>query len=134
MSAIDLARESLKHDEGLRLKVYRCTANKNSIGYGRNLDDKGITQFEAELLLDNDIVECIQDLATFYWWNDLTDARQAALINLRFNLGPARFRGFKKMIKALEMRDYTEAAYQILDSNYAKQVGQRANRVAEALS
>lgn len=133
MSAIDLARESLKTDEGLRLKVYRCTANKNSIGYGRNLDDKGITQAEAELLLDNDIAECIQDLATFYWWNDLTDIRQAALINLRFNLGPARFRGFKKMIKALEMRDYTEAAYQILDSNYAKQVGMRAERVAEAL-
>lgn len=133
MSAIDIARVDLKRDEGLRLKVYRCTANKNSIGYGRNLDDKGITLEEAELMLDNDIAECIQDLATFHWWNGLTDLRQAALINLRFNLGPARFRGFKKMIKALEMRDYTEAAFQVLNSNYAKQVGKRAERVAEAL-
>lgn len=133
MSAVDLARASLKTDEGLRLKVYRCTADKNSIGYGRNLDDKGITLEEAELMLDNDIAECVQDLATFHWWNNLTDVRQAALINLRFNLGPARFRGFKMMIKALEMGDYTEAAYQVMNSNYAKQVGRRAERVAEAL-
>lgn len=130
MSAITIARNMLKKHEGLRLKVYQCTANRNTIGYGRNLDDVGISLDEAETMLDNDIIACIQDLATFHWWNGLSDDRQAALIDLRYNLGPARFRGFKKMIKALDMGDYTEAAYQILDSNYAKQVGQRAETVA----
>lgn len=133
MSEITLARDMLKRHEGFRARVYQCTAGKNTIGYGRNLDDKGITLAEAEAMLDNDIRECVQDLATFSWWNDLTDLRQAALIDLRFNLGPARFRGFKMMIKALEMGDYTEAAHQVLDSNYAKQVGKRAQEVAEAL-
>ena len=133
MSAIDLARKSLKAHEGYRTKVYQCTAGRNTIGYGRNLDDKGITVEEAETLLDNDIAECVQDLATFHWWNNLTDLRQAALIDMRFNLGPSRFRGFVKMIKALEMGDFTEAAYQVLHSNYAKQVGVRAEHIAEAL-
>jgi lysozyme len=41
--------------EGLRLKPYRCTAGKLTIGIGRNLDDCGISQTEAYVLLENDI-------------------------------------------------------------------------------
>jgi lysozyme len=43
---IDQAKKMLLVDEGLRLKPYRCTAGKTSIGYGRNLDDVGISQRE----------------------------------------------------------------------------------------
>ncbi len=130
---ITLSKESLRKHEGFRSKVYQCTAGRNTIGIGRNLDDKGITEREAEFLLDNDIVECIQDLATFSYWNNLSEHQKAALIDLRFNLGPTRYRGFIKMNKALDMGDYTEAAYQVLNSNYAKQVGRRAENIAEWL-
>jgi lysozyme len=134
MKAIDIARDSLKRHEGFRAKVYRCTAGKNTVAYGRNLDDKGITLEEAEMLLDNDIDECVQDLATFSWWSSLDSQRQAALIDMRFNLGPTRFRSFKMMIQALEIRDYTDAASQVMNSNYAQQVGRRAEWIAESLS
>ena len=45
----------LKRHEGLRLKPYQDTIGKLTIGYGRNLDDRGISKEEAEYLLRNDI-------------------------------------------------------------------------------
>jgi len=133
MGLIELARISIDRHEGDEHKVYPCPAGKLSIGRGRNLEDKGITQAESDYLLDNDIKECIEDLATFSWWNMLHEKQQVALIDLRHNLGPNRFRGFKMMIKALEMGDYTEASYQVLHSKYADQVGRRADDIAEGL-
>ena len=44
MKAIE--RQLIEH-EGLEQKVYRCTAGKLTIGVGRNLEDKGITEEEA---------------------------------------------------------------------------------------
>ena len=43
--------EQLLLHEGLRLKPYRCTSNKLTIGVGRNLEDKGISKEEAMRLL-----------------------------------------------------------------------------------
>lgn len=130
MSAIDLARDALKKHEGYRKFSYQCTAGRTTVAYGRNVQDKGISLSEAELLLDNDIAECIQDLATFSYWNNLSPYQQAALIDLRFCLGPARFRSFQMMRKALEIGDYTEASYQVLHSKYHDQVGKRAEDIA----
>lgn len=127
---IHIAKASLRTHEGLRLKAYRCTADKTTIGYGRNLDDKGISKDEAEQFLDTDIAECIQDLSTFPYWNNLNDRRQAALIDLRFCLGPNRYRQFVKMEAALNAGDYEEAADQILDSRFAQQTGHRASDLA----
>ena len=53
--AFSVVMEELKKEEGFRAKVYKCTAGKNTIGFGRNLDDNGITYEEAEYLLKNDI-------------------------------------------------------------------------------
>ena len=41
--------------EGLRLKPYKCTSGALTIGYGRNLDARGITEAEAEMMLSHDI-------------------------------------------------------------------------------
>lgn len=127
---IHIAKASLRTHEGLRHHPYKCTAGKSTIAYGRNLDDKGLTTEEAEFLLDNDVAECIKDLATFSYWNNLTERRQAALIDLRYCLGPNRYRQFVKMEAALNAGDYEEAADQILDSRFAQQTGRRASDLA----
>ena len=57
-------------------------------------------------------------------------AQQAALLDFRFNVGPAGFRRFKKMIQALDEGDYERAADELLDSRYANQVGNRAHKIA----
>lgn len=134
MDVITLAKDSLKKHEGFRGKPYLCTAGKTTIGYGRNLDANPLTEREAMFLLENDIVDCLNDLKTRSYWGELSNYQQAALINLRFNLGAAGFASFKMMGKALEMGDYTEAAYQVLNSKYHDQVGKRAEDVAKWLT
>ena len=47
----------IKKHEGLSLKPYKCTAGKLTIGYGRNIEDKGISQEEAERFLDDRLYE-----------------------------------------------------------------------------
>lgn len=81
---LDALRRDLIRDEGLRLKPYRCAAGKLTIGVGRNLDDKGITSDEAMALLDDDITECLTDLATFDWFGSLTPDQRRGILNMRF--------------------------------------------------
>lgn len=114
----------------MRLKPYRDTAGKLSIGSGRNLDDVGISSAEAYFMLDNDIAERQESLSRFSWFTKLDPIRQAALVNMAFNLGLPRLLGFYEMIAALEVQDWESAAEEMLDSRWAKQVGARAQRLA----
>lgn len=131
MINLNLMKEELLRDEGLKLKPYKCTAGKTTIGVGRNLDDRGITLLEADFLLANDISACAKDLDAFLpWWKKMTEVRQRALLNMCFNIGIHRLMGFRKMLIALKKEDYSEAAAQALDSAWARQVGQRAQRIS----
>lgn len=128
-------REQLKMqlevDEGLRLKPYRCTAGKLTIGIGRNLDDNGITRGEAMFMLDNDVAKCeIEMFREFPWAKAMSDRRQQALCNMLFNMGLTRLKGFRKMLAFMKEGKYNEAADEMLNSKWAKQVGIRANRLA----
>ncbi len=121
-----LKNRILKH-EGLHLKPYRCSAGKLTIGIGRNLDDVGLSQNEAFYLLENDLKSC-ENLCrdTFSWFETLNLIRQGVVIEMVFNLGINGFLGFKRMIKALMIRDYGGASEEMLNSRWAEQVGRRA--------
>ena len=126
----ELLRQDLVRDEDLRLKVYKCPAGYLTIGIGRNLEGRGISRAEALYLADNDINECLADLAAFAWWGALNPVRQRALLNMRFQLGSGGFRGFRHMLAALERRDYTAAAAAARDSKWAREDSpERAARV-----
>jgi lysozyme len=112
---------------------YRCSEGALSIGIGRNLDANGIDLEEARYLLDRDIARCEADLSSFAWYASLDRLRRRALINMRFQLGPTRFRGFTKMIAALAAGDYETASTEALDSLWARQTTQRALEVATML-
>lgn len=130
---------ALMEDEGYRRYAYKCPAGKLTIGYGRNIDPaggKGLTQAEATHLLVNDIRECEYDLREYFGairWDAMGIVRQNALINMRLNLGPTRFRSFKRMIQAISEHDWDRAANEALDSIWARQVGGRATRIASEL-
>ncbi|MBL4774465.1 MAG: glycoside hydrolase family protein [Mariprofundus sp.] len=129
-----IALEQIKKHEGLKLKPYRCTADKLTIGYGRNIEDKGITKDEALTLLHNDITEVEDALnETYDWFKYLDEARQAVVINMAFNLGMHGFGKFKNMIEAIARSDYHEAAMQMIDSKWARQVGHRAFQLASKM-
>lgn len=120
----------VKRHEGLRLKPYLCTADKLTIGYGRNLEDMGISEDEATYLLQTDIDRCYSELSVFTWFHELDQIRQEALISMLFNLGLPRFLTFKKMIARLKEKRYSEAANEMIRSRWALQVGERANELA----
>lgn len=133
MAYMEKAAELVRIHEGLRLRPYQCTAGKTTIGYGRNLDDKGISQGEAELMLVADLTECETDLEGFPWWERLSDNRKAALIDMRFNLGGAGLRQFKAMLVCIALGDYAGAAREMLDSRWARQVGNRADELSKLM-
>lgn len=129
----ELADMITRH-EGVRLKPYRDTVGKLTIGVGRNLDDVGITGYEAAYLLENDIAKARSELRrAFHWFSNLTCQRQDALTDMCFNVGLPRLQGFKKMVAAMEKQDYETAAVEMLDSKWAEQVGARATELAEII-
>lgn len=121
----------LLEDEGLRLKPYRCTAGRLTIGVGRNLDDRGLTRAEALTLLDNDITDFwARLLAALPWLADAPEPVQEALLNMAFNLGVEGLLDFRQTLALIRTGDYAGAAQAMLASRWAGQVGQRAARLA----
>lgn len=124
-------KEQLIRDEGIRLKPYRDTVGKLTIGIGRNLDDVGISQAEAEFLLDNDIDNATAKLLkSLPWAVGLDPVRFSAMVNMAFNMGIWGLLGFKNFLAALQAGDYKSAREHMLESKWATQVGPRAQRLA----
>ena len=122
------------YHEGLELKPYRCTAGHLTIGIGRNLDDRGITEDEARFLCQNDVDIVEQELARkFPFIVGLDDVRIRVLLDMAFNLGVHRLSAFSNMWAALEEGDYKQAAVEMLDSRWARQVGRRATNLSQMM-
>lgn len=124
----------LSRDEDVRTKPYKDSVGKLTIGVGRNLDDKGLSKAEINILLNNDINDSEADLdRTFPWWRQLSDNRQRVLLNMCFNLGIKRLAGFKNMLKDVQNDLFDRVAVEMLDSLWARQVGGRAVRLAKMM-
>lgn len=144
----------LERDEGYRAAPYPDTASppRWTFGYGRNIEDAPLTGAEWKALLDakeiavsispngaarllsNGVTAAqMQCAQTFGWWPDLDEVRREVLVNLTFNMGMQRLVGFRNMLAAVKTGDYGIAAEELLDSTYAKQVGARAQRLANQL-
>lgn len=147
--------------EGLRLEVYKCPADYWTVGVGRNLEGKplttgeqqyvlgcsdltskqvisilrrcGITRDDALFLLANDIDDAVADLRRFSWFEALDPIRRKVMIDMRYNLGPTKFREFRRMIAALENHDYNTAADEMKDSKWYWEVKTRSRRLVKMM-
>jgi len=127
---IDL-KSQLIRDEGLRLFPYEDETGHITIGVGRNLTNDGISSPEAITLLMNDIQAATTALSQNYPWTDVVDeVRREVLINMVFNLGIGDFSQFREFLAAVQVGNWQEAANKMLDSEWARQVGPRAQRLA----
>lgn len=125
----------LRLHEGERLKPYRCTAGKLTIGVGRNLDDRGITAEESAYLLANDIAREERELLrALPWVGQLDEVRQRVLLDMTFNMGLGGVLQFKNTLATIKAGDYAKAAAMMLDSKWATQVGQRAERLSQMMA
>ena len=126
MSLVD----HIKQEEGFRGEPYTDTEGYLTIGYGTKLP---LTEKEAELLLkyrlnklQTEVKEKLHDLkAPEEVWD--------ILYHMAYQLGANGLFKFKKMISALYKLDYNKAADEGLDSLWAVQTPNRANRLMEQL-
>ncbi len=125
--------EQVRRHEGFRQFPYRDTVGKLTIGIGRNLDDVGITRQEAEFLLGNDLAKCHEKIRKWPWWDSLNPPRQGVLLNMCFNLGFGGLSRFRNTLARIEAGDWEGASRGMLKSKWARQVGRRAQELAEQM-
>jgi lysozyme len=130
----DLLAQELTRDEGSRSKPYVDTVGKSTIGVGRNLTDVGLSDDEILMLLKNDIDRVLAELdRVLPWFRGMSDNRQRVLANMSFNLGLPTLLQFKATLGAMQAGRYDDAASGMIDSKWARQVGQRAVRLAQMM-
>ena len=130
----DRLYSQLRLHEGVESKPYKCTAGYLTIGVGRNIEERGLSDDEIDFLLDNDIEIAVREVKkNFAWFDGLSEVRQRVIIDMIFNLGMPRFSQFKNMIAAVEAGNWEEAGAQMMDSKWARQVGKRAERLRDMM-
>ena len=123
-------RKLLILHEGLRKFGYLDTKNNITAGIGHNISANPIADDILARWFQEDTDYLYQRYTTeFSWFKDLNAARQIALIDLGF-MGFQKVLGFKKMLRAFASKDYESAAREIINSQYARDVGQRAYDLA----
>ena len=138
---IAIASPRIMKHEGFRSQPYRDTVGKLTIGYGRNLDDVGISELEGRVLLEQDLLKAAEQLNKLmqdevlakHFDSQENAARSFVLIEMIFNMGVGTFKKFKNLIAALNDQNWEKAAAEMLDSKWAEQVGQRAKTLAEVM-
>ena len=147
--------EKLIQHEGLKLNVYKDTLGIDTIGIGRNLEDRGIskeeldamdipnietvyqygiTEVDAVYLAENDVQIVEEELLRAHPCVDRLDAvRQLVLVDMAFNMGVPRLCKFKKMWAAIHEDDFSTAAKEMLDSRWATQVKSRSDKLANMM-
>lgn len=139
----------LKLDEGFRAKAYKDTVGIWTIGYGYNLEanpqkltagaianlrNKGITEPYAAELLIKEVAAIEKQLEKYIpTWTVLVAPRQDVLINMGYNLGVPGLLLFKQTLALIQLHKYAEASDRMLQSLWAKQVGNRAVRLANVM-
>ena len=129
----------LHKDEGCRLTVYMDSLGNPTIGYGHLLKDKdnfpiAITQEQADAILASDIVAVTKETFTALpWCKDMDPIRQAALLNMAFNMGVRTLLSFRLTLAALKSQAWEDAAELMLKSLWAHEVGDRAIRLSEVI-
>lgn len=132
----------LRRDEGVRYVPYRDTKGIPTVGVGHNLQAAPLpagwtyplTDDQVNQLLRIDLTNVFSDLnRDLPWWTDLNDVRQRVIANMMFNLGSNRLLGFKNTLAAMRQGRYDDAAAGMLNSAWANQVGERAQRLAQMM-
>jgi lysozyme len=116
--------------EGRKSKLYSDTMGVPTIGCGRNLRDVGLSDDEIDYLRNNDCARARDEAAKFYWFPILDPVRQLVVLSMLYQLGLSRFLTFERMIIALKERDYTGAAREMRDSQWAKQTPNRVQKLS----
>ncbi len=130
-------QNAIARSEGFRKYVYKDSEGYWTVGHGILVDPRrggGLTKKESLLIVEGRLYGLHRRINnSIPWTRELSEKRQEALVRMAYNLGFKGLKKFKKMLKAMKAGKYKLAAEEALDSKWARQVGNRASRIANII-
>ena len=141
---IEKLREQLKIDEGCVYEIYNDHLGYPTFGIGHlviesdpeNGEEIGTPVSESRVIeaFEQDVQTVLSDCAILYPdFDELPEEVQQIVANMMFNLGRPRLSAFKGMKRGVDSQNWQEAADQMVDSRWYRQVGARAERLVERM-
>jgi len=126
--------KTIVENEGFSPVVYKCTEQHDTIGHGFKVSELYITEQISLQLLNMKITEkLIQIKQKLPWYEGLPIQAKVVVFDMVYQLGLSGFSKFKKSIALLKEHKFKQASIEILDSLWAKQTPNRANRNSKIL-
>ena len=140
----DKLREQLKIDEGCIYEIYNDHLGYATFGIGhlvRESDPENgspvgtkVSEDRVANAFDDDIETVLSDCNKLYPdFEDLPEEAQQIIANMMFNLGRPRLSKFVGMKRGVDAKDWNNAADEMVDSRWYRQVGARADRLVNRM-
>ena len=124
----------IKHHEGFRSRVYKCTEGYDTIGYGFAIKDLELDEDLAEEILLRKLENLIKRVRNkFDWLDSVPHEVQGVIVEMSYQMGLSGVSKFKKALHAMQMFQWKLAATELLDSRWAKQTPNRAKELSDII-
>ena len=138
-------REQLKIDEGVKYEIYNDHLGYPTFGIGHLITEADeeygkpvgtpVSEERVNAVFDSDVAIYISEAKkVFPNLDSLPAEAQEVIVNMCFNMGAPRLSNFKKFIAAVNESNWVTAGVEMLDSRWAKQVGNRAIRLRDRIT
>ena len=137
-------REQLEIDEGVVYEIYNDHLGYATFGIGHLVKESdpeqgqslgtAVSSDRVAEAFESDIQSVLRDCNILYSdFDDLPEEAQQVIANMMFNLGRPRLSKFAGMKRGVDARDWDAAADEMVDSNWYRQVTNRADRLVERI-
>jgi lysozyme len=141
---IEQLREQLEVDEGCVYEIYNDHLGYPTFGIGHLVKESdpeqgqslgtAVSSERVVEAFESDIQSVLRDCNILYSdFDDLPEEAQQVIANMMFNLGRPRLSKFAGMKRGVDARDWNQAADEMVDSNWYRQVTNRADRLVERI-
>ena len=141
---LERLREQLEIDEGVKYEVYNDHLGYATFGIGHLITARDpengwsvgtdVDEYRVKEAFEDDVQGVISDCEKLYvQWEHLPEEAQQIIANMMFNMGLTRLSKFKGMKRGVDSRDWNAAADEMVDSNWYRQVTNRADRLVERI-
>ena len=133
-------KEEIKACEGYVNKIYKCSEGFDTIFYGHKVLPEDTYEHDVEYpkeigeeVFEKDFQRTLDAAERLIADRPINNTAKEVIINMVYQIGEGGVSKFMNMWKALDNEDYGEASFQMLDSLWAKQTPNRANKLSKKM-
>ena len=141
---LERLREELTLDEGCKYEIYNDHLGYKTFGIGHLVKGHDpehgwsvgtdVEEYRVREAFEEDIQIVLSDCEKLYvQWEHLPEEAQLIIANMMFNLGYPRLSKFKGMKRGIDSINWNQAADEMVDSRWYRQVTNRAQRLVERM-